>query len=135
MNPVSITQFRSDFPEFADSTKYSDAMVAFWLNVAATLVNVQRWASLAVAGQELVTAHYLVIAARDETAAANGTPPGQVVGLQTAKSVADLSASYDYQYSVVQGAGFWNQTSYGQRYFSLARLFGAGGLQFPQFNC
>jgi hypothetical protein len=126
---LTVAQFRSDFPEFADPSKYPDSLITFWLNVAATLVNVQRWSTLAVTGQELVAAHYLVVSVRDRAAAQNGGIPGQVIGLQTAKAAADLSASYDYLALLVEGAGFWNQTTYGQRYFSLARLFGAGGLQ------
>jgi hypothetical protein len=127
---LTPAQFRSDFAEFADVSKYPDSTVTFWLNVAANLVDPGRWSTLATSGQELVTAHYLVISTRDRTAAQAGNAPGQVVGLQTSKSVADLSVSYDYQALLVEGANQWNSTTYGQRYFSLARMFGAGGLQF-----
>ena len=126
---LTVSQFRADFPEFSNTTTYPDTLITYWLAVAALLVDPARWGTLATAGQELVTAHYLVLGMRDRAAAAAGNAPGQVVGLQTAKGAADLNVSYGYENVLVEGAQAWNQTTYGQRYFMLARMFGAGGLQ------
>jgi hypothetical protein len=124
MNPT-VAQFRSDFPEFSDPATYPDSLITMWLTVASQLVNPERWGALLTIGQELFTAHYVVIAARDQAAAAV-TIPGTVRGLQTAKSVGDVSASYDFSSLLNPDAGFWNQTTYGQRFYGFQRLMGAG---------
>lgn len=128
---MTPSQFRIDFPEFANTTTYPDSLITYWLAVAAQLVNATQWAGLATLGQELATAHFLVLAARDQaTAAANGTP-GVVSGPQTAKSVGSVSASMDTAAVTVANAGSWNMTSYGIRFLNLCRLIGAGGMQLP----
>jgi hypothetical protein len=127
---MTLNQFRSDFAEFADTSKYPDALITFWLTVTSKLINVDRWGDLSDQGQELMTAHYLSLAARDRaTAAAPGAIPGQLTGVVTAKSVDDVSVSYDVSSMLNADAGSWNQTTYGARYFQLARLMGAGGIQ------
>jgi hypothetical protein len=129
MNPITAIQFRSEFPEFSDVSKYSDSSVNSWLTVAANLLNPDRWQQLLTTGIELCAAHYLVIASRDQSIAQFKGIPGTPKGLMTAESVGDLSASYDFSTLMNADAGFWNQTTYGQRYWSLARMMGAGGLQ------
>ena len=132
---TNVVQFRSDFPEFANEVSYPDSSVLMFLNLAAVLLaNQCRWASLLTIGTELVTAHYLVLQARDLAAAAAGGVPGTPTGLQTAKSVGDVSVSYDYSRTTMEGAGFWNLTTYGQRFWQMARMIGAGGLQVSGCN-
>lgn len=128
---MSLTpdQIRADFPEFSDETAYPDGMLTSWIAVALNLVNTARWGALATMGQELCTAHYLVIAARDQAAAAANGLPGQATGLLNAKSVGDVSASYDTTTASFADAGFWNATSYGQRFYQMLRMVGAGGVQ------
>jgi hypothetical protein len=122
-------QLTADFPEFADADAYPATMLTLWIGVASNLVNACRWGTLATLGLELCTAHYLVLAARDQKAAANNDAPGQVTGVLSSKGVGDVSGSYDVAAVTLADAGFWNQTNYGIRYLSLARLMGAGGLQ------
>ncbi|MFX7140316.1 DUF4054 domain-containing protein, partial [Acinetobacter baumannii] len=81
--------------EFSDTTKYPDSVVQFWLTVSASLVNPCRWGVLTDQGIELCTAHHLVLAARDEQAAAVGGIPGQMTGPLSSKAVDKVSASYD----------------------------------------
>jgi hypothetical protein len=126
---LTPTQFRTDFPEFANTAIYPDSMVQAWLTVAASLVNATRWAELANIGMELVTAHHLVLGARDQNSAAVGGVPGLMTGPTSAKSVDKVSTSYDTGAASLDGAGFWSLSSYGIRYLTLARMFGAGGLQ------
>lgn len=136
MNPLTVAQFRADFPEFADTSMYPDSMISTWLSVAATLTgNTDRWGDLQTVGQELCTAHYLIVAARDQAAAQGGAIPGQVAGLTTAQSVGDVSASYDTAAVTDERGGFWNQTSYGIRFSNLRSIIGAGGLQLPGWCC
>jgi hypothetical protein len=129
---ITPTQFRSDFPEFSDPTKYPDSLIQTWLTVAASLVNANRWVELTNIGIELVTAHHLVLSVRDQTAAAVGGVPGVMTGPTSAKAVDKVSTSYDTGATALDGAGFWALSSYGVRYLTLARMMGAGGLQ---INC
>ena len=127
---VTPDSFRTDFPEFADTTTYPDSQINLWLTVAASLVNAGRWMELTDIATELVCAHYLVIGARDHAAAAVGGVPGEVKGPTASKSIDKVSASYDTSAVTLSNQGFWGLSSYGVRFYSLALMMGAGGMQF-----
>ena len=99
---------------------------------AASLVNATRWAELTNIGIELVTAHHLVLSARDQMAATVGGVPGVMTGPTSAKAIDKVSTSYDTGAATLENAGFWALSSYGIRFLTLARMMGAGGLQ---INC
>ncbi len=126
---MDAAKFRRDFPEFADTARYPDSTVSFWLTVSESLVNPCRWGVLTDQGIELCTAHHLVLAARDQQAAAVGGIPGQMTGPLSSKAVDKVSASYDTGAGTIDDGGFWNLTTYGVRYLTLARMMGAGGIQ------
>lgn len=131
---VTAASFRADFPEFASTTTYPDAMVSVWLAAAGNLLDAARWGALLDLGTELFIAHNLVLGARDQKAATNGGTGGAASGVMSSKSVDKVSVSYDTGAGTIEGAGAWNLTTYGVRYLQLARLVGAGGLQIsPQF--
>ena len=71
------------------------------------------------------------VGGEDQATAAVGGIAGKVKGLETAKSVGDLSVSCDVTTGSYAGAGSWNLTSYGLRFYALARMIGAGGIQLP----
>jgi len=126
---MTPAEFREAFPEFADTTKYPDSQVEFWMTVAVSLVNPERWGVLTDNGIALVTAHHLVIANQDQSVATASGTPGEVKGATASKSVDKVSVSYDTKSVTIDGAGFWNMSKYGIRYITLAKMFGAGGLQ------
>lgn len=126
---VTPTQFRQDFPEFSDPTVYTDSQITLWLGVSVLLVNACRWGDLYNLGVELVTAHHLAIAMRDQTAAAVGGVPGTMTGPLASKAVDKVSASYDTGAAALDNAGFWALSSYGIRFLTIARMMGAGALQ------
>lgn len=126
---MTPAQFRSDFPEFADTTAYPDSMVTLWLSVSTNLVNAARWGDLTDIGIELVTAHQLTIATRDSKAGAGGMPGGAISGPVSSKSVDKVSVSYNTSATQFEGEAFWNMTAYGVRYLGLAMMMGAGGIQ------
>jgi hypothetical protein len=126
---VDVSQFRQAFPEFDDTTTYPDALVQFWMTVAVSLVNADRWGDLTDLGIALVTAHHLALAVKDQKMADVGGVPGQVSGPQSSKAVDKVSASYDTAAVAIKDGGFWNATMYGVRYLSLAMMMGAGGMQ------
>ncbi|MBR8123231.1 DUF4054 domain-containing protein [Burkholderia multivorans] len=126
---MDVSQFRQSFPEFNDTTTYSDSLVQFWMTVAVSLVNADRWGELTDLGIALVTAHHLALAVKDQKMAAVGGVPGQVTGPQSSKAVDKVSASYDTAAVAIKDGGFWNATMYGVRYLSLAMMMGMGGMQ------
>lgn len=126
---MDIAQFRQSFPEFNDTTTYPDSLVQFWMTVAVSLVNAERWGELTDLGIALVTAHHLALALKDQKTAAVGGVPGQVTGPQSSKAVDKVSASYNTDAVAIKDGGFWNATMYGVRYLSLALMMGSGGIQ------
>ena len=126
---MDIAQFRQSFSEFNDTTTYPDSLVQFWMTVAVSLVNADRWGELTDLGVALVTAHHLALALKDKKTAAVGGVPGQVTGPQSSKAVDKVSASYNTEAVAIKDGGFWNATMYGVRYLSLAQMMGSGGIQ------
>ncbi|WP_334046137.1 DUF4054 domain-containing protein [Burkholderia cepacia] len=126
---MDIAQFRQSFPEFNDTTTYPDSLVQFWMTVAVSLVNADRWGELTDLGVALVTAHHLALALKDRKTAAVGGVPGQVTGPQSSKAVDKVSASYNTEAVAIKDGGFWNATMYGVRYLSTAQMMGSGGIQ------
>ena len=123
------SDFRQQFPEFRDPALYSDAVLGFWSGLAASQLNADRWGVLRDYGISMFVAHHLVLARRDEEAAAAGGLPGAVTGPQSSKSVDKVSVSYDTKAVALTDAGFWNLTTYGMRFYQMVRSIGAGGLQ------
>lgn len=123
---MDAATFKTIFPEFASA---ADATIAFWITAAQGLLNEERWSSSLDMGIALFTAHHLVIGSRDAEVATAGGSPGAVPGVVTSKSVDKVSVSYDGSLGTYEGAGFWNQTNYGVRFYQMARLVGAGGIQ------
>ena len=126
---VSVTQFRTDFPEFADATKYPDSAFALWYGVAVKLLNTDRWGSLLDVGCELYAAHQLTLEFRAFEESTNGMPPGGQVGPMNSKSVDKVSMGFDTSAGIEEGAGHWNLTIYGTRFIRLARMMGIGPVQ------
>lgn len=122
-------QFLALFPEFSDQTKFPTPTLTAWLGVSANFVNESRWGDSWSFGVCLFAAHELSLARQAAVAAAAGGVPGGSVGLVASKSVGPLSKSYDNSVSKYDDAGFWNLSVYGQQYWGLVRIFGAGGSQ------
>jgi hypothetical protein len=123
------TQFRTDFPAFANTTMYPDAVIAFEIGIATSLLNAERWGTMLNYGIELYVAHNLVLAAQAAEDSALGNTPGEMTGPTSAKGVDKVSASYDTQSVSLENAGYWGLTWYGTKFLQLARMMGAGGIQ------
>lgn len=126
-------QFRTDYPEFADTTVFPDSGVNYWLNLAGLMLNTSigaaRWGNLLDTGTELFMAHNLVLEAQAQKKAAAGGLPGVATGVVSAKSADKLSVNYDVAASSHADAAHWNLTIYGTRFISLVRVIGAGPVQ------
>ncbi|WP_447874909.1 DUF4054 domain-containing protein [Serratia fonticola] len=130
-NPLLPTndQFRTDFPEFADKTRFTDASVNFYLSMADDLLNQDRFGDKFVYLAELMTAHYVELRAKRTAASVRGALNTSGGGLATSKSVDKVSVSYDVSSIINQDAGFWNNTEYGREFFWWWEMSGAGGRQ------
>lgn len=126
---VTAASFRSDFPEFTDTTRFPDQSVNLWLSVAAKWIDPDTWAELADFGTELFVAHHIIMQAQSAAAAASGGAIGAIVGPTSSKGVGPVSVSYDVGAVLIKDAAHWNQTNYGVQFYQLSQMFGAGGIQ------
>jgi len=126
---MDAAQFRTDFPEFSDTTKYPDSAVNLWLSLGEKTLAPDRWCDYLDLGLELFIAHNLAIAAGNQLTEMVGGTAGQVKGPLTSKSVDKVSAGYDTGAVALQDGGFFNLSTYGIRYLQLARMVGTGGIQ------
>ncbi|CAI2418446.1 DUF4054 domain-containing protein [Serratia liquefaciens] len=125
----TVTQFRTDFPQFNDTTRYPEAQIQFRLNLADALLDERRLGNLFVYLVELFVAHYTALQAVDNRAAAAGGAGGANSGVVSSKSVDKVSVSYDNSATLNPDAGFWNNTRYGAEFYQYICMFGAGGRQ------
>lgn len=126
---MDSNQFRQDFPEFADTTQYTESAVNLWLTLGGKTLDPDRWCDYLDIGLELFTAHNLSLAAGNQLAAMAGGAPGQVKGPVTSKSVDKVSVGYDSGAATLQDGGFFNLTTYGIQFLQFARMVGTGGIQ------
>jgi hypothetical protein len=125
---VTIAQFRTDHPEFADTTLYPDVVVQGLLDVGSVLVRPERWRSLTPFGVELFACHMLAMQ-RWAMQGGQGAVPGIAKGLMSSKSVSKVSVGYDFSKTAMDGWGPFNLTLYGQQFAFYAELFGTGGYE------
>ena len=124
----AVSDFRRDFPQFADPAKYPEAQIQFRLNLADELLSEN------VTGKKLFpyfaglfVAHYMTLRAADSRAMLAGGPGGSTNGGQSSKAVDKGIVSYDTSAPMKPGAGFWNNKRYGAELFQVSTMIGAGG--------
>lgn len=126
---VTSISFRTDFPEFYDVNRFTDATFNFWLGIGTKLLSVTRWGDLLDYGLELFVAHNLALSLQSAQSSSGGLSPGIQSGAVASKAVDKVSISYDTSAGLIDDAGNYNLTTYGTRFFQLANLIGAGGIQ------
>jgi hypothetical protein len=126
---LNVGEFRTEFPEFSDSSKYTTAQITFWGTFAEKMVPQDQWGDTWQMGVKLFVAHELVLASQNAKAGKIGGVPGSTGGIPNAKTVGSVSVSYDSASVSEIGAGFWNLTNYGKQLWRLAQMFGAGCIQ------
>lgn len=126
---LTSTQFRFDFPEFANPVQFTDGVITSWITTAGLLLNACKWGNLLTLATELLVAHNITLSARDQAAALAGGVPGEMTGAVSSKSVDKVSVGYDTNSAALLNAGDYALTTYGIRYLRLARMVGAGGSQ------
>lgn len=126
---VTVATFRNHYPEFADTTKFSNPLIDYWITVATSMLNASRWGAQLDLATELYVAHNVVLEAKAILESGAGGLPGQATGPVNSKSVDKVSVGYDVAIASEQGAGHWNLTIYGTRLWRLIKMFGVGPIQ------
>jgi len=139
MDQITVDQFRQDFAEFADTSRFPDSLVQLWLDFAYVMLNPDRWGSALPMGIRLFVAHNLTLDGLALAEATNGGPAGTTVGPVSSKSVGGVSVNYDTGSGINADDAQWNLTNWGTRFANLYRMFGQGPLQVgigrtPPFN-
>lgn len=128
-NLPTVSDFRRDFPQFSDESKYPEAVIQFRLNLADTLIDGSAMGNMFPYLAELFVAHYMVLQAADTAAGALGGAGGSTSGVVASKSVDKVSVSYDNSSTLNADAAFWNFSRYGAEFWQLLQFFGYGGIQ------
>jgi len=123
---VTYGAFVVMFPEFTDGGVYPQTQFDAWLPVAIASLNPDRLFRVWSVAVMLFIAHNMVLSARAVKSAATGQVVGDPRGVVTGKSVGDVSISYDSAAVAIQGAGYWNSTSYGMRLYKMFQSYGTG---------
>lgn len=126
---MDIPAFRTEFPEFSDTTVYPTAQITFWAGVAEKMVLRNIWCDMWETGVKLYVAHEITLAAQNAKAGAIGGTPGSSGGIASSKTVGSVSVSYDSANTSEKDAGWWNLTTYGKQFYRLVKMFGAGAIQ------
>ncbi|WP_298032543.1 DUF4054 domain-containing protein [uncultured Desulfovibrio sp.] len=131
---MDVDGFRADFPQFIPEL-VPDARIRFHLVVAGKLLPAARWGELLDEGVGLYVAHQLTLEleARKSTDGTGGinAAAGPVTG--ETKTVGSVSHSITRGGATAQGgalanAGQYNATVYGQQFWQLVQIVGAGGM-------
>lgn len=129
-NLPTVSDFRTAFPQFSDTTRYPDTQIQFRLNLAYVLLSEKTMGKdLFPYFVQLFVAHYMVLWVADDRAIATGGTGGVSGGVASAKSVDKVSVSYDTGATLNSDAGFWNYTRFGAEFWQLIMMFGIGGIQ------
>lgn len=131
---MDVAAFREAFPQFSPEL-VPDGRIAFHLRVAGKLLPAARWEDLLDEGLGLYTAHQLTLeleAAKDKAGTGAINAAAGPVASET-KTVGGLSHSTTRSGAASQGnalanAGQYNLTSYGQQFWALVQIIGAGGM-------
>lgn len=131
---MDVAAFREAFPQFGPDL-VPDARIAFHLRVGDKLLSPTRWGDLRDEGLGLYVAHQITLeleAAKDKTGAGGINAAAGPVTSET-KTVGGLSHAVTRAGAAAQGAalanaGQYNSTVYGQQYWQLVQIVGAGGM-------
>ncbi len=108
-------------------------IMQMYLELANNCLQESRWRSYWKIAMGWFIAHFLMLYLQGMTAAespaAQVIAAGQARGLQTSKSVGDVSVSYDFSTAMsdLDGWAAWKLTTYGQQLATAAKLVGKGG--------
>jgi hypothetical protein len=126
---MTVEQFRTEFPPFANTTLYTDESIEFWLRQVTVYppIDAHRWGQFYNLGLRLWVAHNLMYMSYANSRAATGQVGS---GIATSKSVNGVSVGYDLNFGQEMNAGWYGTTPYGNQFLYYLRLAGMGPIQF-----
>lgn len=127
-------KFRTMFPEFADETKFPDAMLEMYWDVATAFVSTAGCPCGSISGKQrqailnMMTAHLLALSSQAEGVGTGGSGAVSAGGYEVSSSIGEISVSRMAP-PATDGWKFWlAQTPYGQQIWALTSLLSVGGL-------
>lgn len=128
---TTVASIRALFIEFSNATTYPDFELQMWIDLAPSFLNPCVYTDPNVLDYvtKLWVAHNVVLSQFDQSSSGSGAIPGQINAPATSKTVDKVSKSMAAQLVAIEGGGMWNSTSYGIRFYQLALMWGAGGIQ------
>ncbi len=134
--PYTLDTFYKWFPQFEGLAELEFLLPQF-IAMADATVKIKRWHSRWEMGMGLFVAHFATLFLQTmgtgpecESTAASVLSAAQARGLQTSKSVGDVSVSYDYSYIIndLEGWAEWKSTKYGTSFATFAKMLGKAGM-------
>lgn len=132
---VSVQGFREARPQFTEEL-FPDGRVDFYLKIAVKRLVPHRWDDLLEEGCYLYAAHYLTLEAEanKESDGTGGLDAAAGAITSESKAVGGVSISQGRTGTSIasmaaEGAGSYANTIYGQQYWDLVQVIGAGALQ------
>ena len=128
---VSVSDFKTRFPEFSDNTEYPDARVQFFIDDTELYIGTDepRWGGKYDTAQTYLAAHLLSLGTSSEASGGVGGGVGASAGPIISKSAGGVSvnrASSNKTYS--DEDGFYMNTAYGQRFITIRNRCFVGAL-------
>ena len=90
---MDIPKFRTEFPEFSDTTVYPNPMIEFWAALAEAQVLACVWNTMRDTGVKLYVAHEITLAAQNKKQPELAECRVQAAGLQTRKQSAQSQSA------------------------------------------
>lgn len=125
---LDYDSFINYFPAFTNQTQFPPDRVQVFIDLANLQVD-SKFGSLQAYVAGLWAAHNIVIEEQQANSVNQGLLPGDTVGVLKTVSAGTTSTTWDTNIAVIEGAGQWNTTFYGRRYYEYNRMFGAGPTQ------
>jgi hypothetical protein len=123
---ITYGSFIAFFPEFSNATTFPSGQITTWIPVAYAELNAYRfWTQIDIAAS-LFVAHNIVLSAQAAQIANAGGIVGEASGPVQSKAVGPVSVGYNTTATIIEGAGPWNATSYGQRLYKMMQAYCSG---------
>lgn len=136
--PYTLTDFYTSYPQFGPDINgdyiIPQAIQEMYLGLADACIKEVRWHGAWQIAMGWFIAHFLTLyvqgMADPNSGAAGVINTGKTLGLETSKSVGDVSVSIDYNTlaSGINGWAQWKTTKFGQQLAGMGRLVGMGAM-------